>query len=845
MKKNPTPSIRAPRRLSKGQITVIFAAALPVIVLFVSLAVDMTLIYLTKAKLSRAADATALRVARKFQADADRRREIALRMMQSNFPGFLEGITDDVAYWTVIGNVTTSGGENQKVRAGEDYMEIQTEASSAQGAITAEVIAQTTHSTFFMKLLGKNFEQFTFEERATATRFPAVNVLILDLSGSMLGNGGASGLVDGVKDFVREFDEDRDYMLVIGYNNKGSILWPNVDFDYGDTHTETVGGRSYGIATGVDSIVGPIDGLHYYKPSRNFKRGLDSAGFGTTALNIETAIDNTGFAEYTCASEGLRLGAEMLHKWLENDVDESIRDQLQINFIFFTDGEFNTIRSYIRGPGFGSNKTNKGDVDTPSRLSVHNTFHDYDPIVARDLNVTFEGKNLSTIFGSYAHPVDVPGVNSCFNMGDLSSSGSNWQWLPKGTNSEASDTSSRWRGQLIFPFRSVAYREDDLTGNWQSKIPRWHRMPGDEDDQWQGMGYLLAASLDSSNYSYSFVEDDSGRPNTSYGNLSRAMIEAERSRCERMERTYFPVSVTNQWVNPISGVQFFNSHVYDDSSNQIEGIDAGRLTRNGRTYYYLPDAFYDYYGANSSERYTDAEYSYDPCGRLWTNHYGSYYRYSSGSSYAIRKSKLPWIYEKTSGSNRTGWVVGTSRLCDFYLDYTMGGQPHFNGDATDNYWGSNQTRRDRNIRILGDPDWAQGGSGSSSNSSRGNGDLSNSEDNFHENDSDHRPRVRKWWRFSNSSWTTSSGVIDDEGYWMSRAQAFVLKDQFNASFYTIVYGNNGNATQMKLIANDPSYQNQYDPTQPDGKFYKTSESSQELTDVFRDIASRIAVKLTD
>jgi uncharacterized membrane protein len=153
MKKNPTPSIRAPRRLSKGQITVIFAAALPVIVLFVSLAVDMTLIYLTKAKLSRAADATALRVARKFQADADRRREIALRMMQSNFPGFLEGITDDVAYWTVIGNVTTSGGENQKVRAGEDYMEIQTEASSAQGAITAEVIAQTTHSTFFMKLL--------------------------------------------------------------------------------------------------------------------------------------------------------------------------------------------------------------------------------------------------------------------------------------------------------------------------------------------------------------------------------------------------------------------------------------------------------------------------------------------------------------------------------------------------------------------------------------------------------------------------------------------------------------------------------------------------------------------
>jgi hypothetical protein len=161
----------------------------------------------------------------------------------------------------------------------------------------------------------------------------------------------------------------------------------------------------------------------------------------------------------------------MLHKWLENDVDEAIRDQLQINFIFFTDGEFNTIRSYIRGPGFGSNKTNQAVMSTPQAdLSVHNTFHDYDPIVARDLNVTFEGKNLSTIFGSYAHPVDVPGVNSCFNMGDLSSSGSNWQWLPKGTNSEASDTSSRWRGQLIFPFRSVAYREDDLTGNWQSKI---------------------------------------------------------------------------------------------------------------------------------------------------------------------------------------------------------------------------------------------------------------------------------------------------------------------------------------------------------------------------------------
>jgi hypothetical protein len=630
-------------------------------------------------------------------------------------------------------------------------------------------------------------------------------------------------------------------MLLIGYSNRATIIWPNVDYDYGDSHTESIGGVSYGIGTGVDTIVGPISRLHYYKPSRNFKRGLDSAGSGSTDLNIETAIDNTGFEAYTCASEGLRLGAEMLHKWLENDVDASIRDQLQINFIFFTDGEFNTIRSYVRGPGFGTNKTNRGNVDTPSRLSVHNTFHDYDPIIAKNLNTTFEGKNLSTLFGSYADPTDVPGINACFNMNDVSTSYNEWMFMPGNGNSSASDESSVWKEQLYFPFRSVAHRDSI------NDIPQPHRMSGGDDGQWQGCGFLLGENMQGSYTDYYAFTENTSNISSNNTTLSPAMIEAEKDRNRYLEYIHFPVSVTNEWINPADGERFMRYDMGNGNFTQKAGTTAGQLTRNGSTYYYLPDATYDYYGDNSSQRMSDALFGYDPHGRLWSNHYGSYYRWYRGSatSYHVKKSELPYIYEKSSGSRRTGWVVGTARLADFYLDYTMAGQPHFHGDGVDSIpdsWSS--TYKDRDLRRFGDPDYSEMDSPPLSDY-RGSGYLSDSEDNFIENDQDHRPRVRRWWRFSSGSWTTSSGVIDDEAYWMSRAQAFVLKDQYNASFYTVVYGNNGNATEMKKIANDPAYPGQYNSTLPDGKFYKTGESSQELTDVFRDIASRIAVKLTD
>ena len=45
----------------QGQILVMFALALPLLILFTAMAVDMGLIYVTKAKLSKAVDAACLR----------------------------------------------------------------------------------------------------------------------------------------------------------------------------------------------------------------------------------------------------------------------------------------------------------------------------------------------------------------------------------------------------------------------------------------------------------------------------------------------------------------------------------------------------------------------------------------------------------------------------------------------------------------------------------------------------------------------------------------------------------------------------------------------------------------
>ncbi len=73
------------RQNDKGQILIIFALALPLLVLFTAAAVDMGLIYVTKAKLSKAVDAACLTGVKNLSQGQTIANTLATDMFNANF----------------------------------------------------------------------------------------------------------------------------------------------------------------------------------------------------------------------------------------------------------------------------------------------------------------------------------------------------------------------------------------------------------------------------------------------------------------------------------------------------------------------------------------------------------------------------------------------------------------------------------------------------------------------------------------------------------------------------------------------------------------------------------------
>ncbi|MFQ3670860.1 MAG: pilus assembly protein TadG-related protein, partial [Verrucomicrobiia bacterium] len=170
-------------RRSKGQIFVIYAILFPVLFLFLGLGIDVALIYTSKARLSRAIDATALRLTRKFEEDQARRQNITVQFMKLNYPGFFSnGYSVEVT-----GDVNTVETMHFRGNLGptDDYLKVITRSESDTGVVRVELAGRSKHRTFFMPLAGEGFRQVNFVGNATADRFPALNVLVLDISGSM------------------------------------------------------------------------------------------------------------------------------------------------------------------------------------------------------------------------------------------------------------------------------------------------------------------------------------------------------------------------------------------------------------------------------------------------------------------------------------------------------------------------------------------------------------------------------------------------------------------------------------------------------------------------------------
>jgi|GEM_PF-5799031 len=446
------------RKTQQGQIMALFAVFLLFIVVgIMALAIDFGFIYHSKAKVSRTVDSIAIRIVNRYSRThtSNDRERIAQSIFEANFGIQRSATTVNWAWTSNGGSVTSTSGETLtgigSVGGDQEYkIVINTVAEADTGVVISNVTATALHRpilipSFFKLAFSDNpsyasqYEKFSHTESAEAERFPSVNAIIVDLSGSMRNNRGARGISgDGSTDgavvkFIESFDEERDYMLLIGFANGAKVLWPPE-------------------AKGVDSVTG----LPFFKPSRFYSTRKAENQNITIEDIIQSRVAYTG---WTNGAEGLRVAAKNIQLWLNNEPalqNTTARKRIKVNYVFMTDGENNTIRTYVRGYGHGVDDNGNGNF-TPPVLSIHNTFHAEWPLVVRNqadiAAMSYDGEILGTLLnganipsGFQRTPENVAGVAS--NLTEDQSMNDNRQRYAV-TREASNNNFENWTGLLI------------------------------------------------------------------------------------------------------------------------------------------------------------------------------------------------------------------------------------------------------------------------------------------------------------------------------------------------------------------------------------------------------------
>jgi len=177
---------RTNRRCGHGQILVILAAIVPVLLLFAGLGIDFGFIYVKQAALSRALDAAALAGMRNLNQGNTTAQSIAQAEFNLNYNSVLG--TDPVP--PVFNFVVTTDANNNRV---------------------VNVNATATVQTFFLRIL-PGHSTIQVSSSAQTTRSRLVMALVLDVSYSMTRNGGSGALAPAVTSFVNNFDPNNSDM---------------------------------------------------------------------------------------------------------------------------------------------------------------------------------------------------------------------------------------------------------------------------------------------------------------------------------------------------------------------------------------------------------------------------------------------------------------------------------------------------------------------------------------------------------------------------------------------------------------------------------------------------------
>lgn len=241
--------MREKRDRRSGNALILFTVAVPFFVLpLVGLAIDGTILYSVKAKLSAAVDGGAIAAARSlnvgmsFDAQKTTATKTAEQFVRANFrPG----------YWDSEAVVL------------DPPVEVKEDTSSSYKRRTVAITASVRFPLLFMRIMG--FEKATVAAYGKAARRDVRMVILLDKSSSMTAM--MPDLRSGAKDFVDRFAEGRDQIGLVAFGTSGTVAYPAFDPVNGTGPRATFKSDTPNISTLVSSMqaggsfTGTADGL--------------------------------------------------------------------------------------------------------------------------------------------------------------------------------------------------------------------------------------------------------------------------------------------------------------------------------------------------------------------------------------------------------------------------------------------------------------------------------------------------------------------------------------------------------------------------------------------------------
>jgi Mg-chelatase subunit ChlD len=374
-----------PRKPVQAQTLVIFAIGIGVMALLCGFAIDSGLLYLAKARLSRAVDGAALSAVGNFSeispstdpTGALNRDAVATIMRNfaiANY-GDLSSISTTPTGGTPSGGtqstyVTTSGANASQytyiyadpspATGGADsnanppyrrYVEVILQTGAGGQITSGQCNARCPAHTYFMGVIPA-FSDLKVSSSAVATRNPRLIMVVVDRSASMLASGGgAFDLPEAITTFLNFFDTSSDYVGLVSFGSSARLEMP-LTTNFLEAGTNDL----------YDSY--QIDNDGYAIP------GVDPEEY-TNYNNFTTNdVRRMKFGGQTAADEGIRMAMEQLMQ------NPGYSNPNVVKYIVvFTDGAWNTVRTMVAAPGYTNVYTYPNTSKSTNPTMVVNRFY--------------------------------------------------------------------------------------------------------------------------------------------------------------------------------------------------------------------------------------------------------------------------------------------------------------------------------------------------------------------------------------------------------------------------------------------------------------------------------------